>query len=71
MGHQINMRAGIVLAKGLATPSGGFAYHEVILENLANTLEDLALTTGNALNRLSASLKLPLSEWLSQCGYGQ
>ena len=35
---------------------GGFAYHEVTLENLTNTLENPALTTGNALNRLSTSL---------------
>lgn len=50
------MSTGTGLAKGLATPYRGFAYHEVILENLTNTLEDLALTTGYALNRLSASL---------------
>ena len=42
---------------GLASPWGGFAYHEVTLENLTNTFESLALTTGNALNRLSTSLK--------------
>ena len=40
----------------MSAPWGGFAYHEVTLENLTNTSESLALTTSNALNRLSTSL---------------
>ena len=40
----------------MSAPWGGFAYHEVTLENLTNTLESLALTTGDALKRLSTSL---------------
>ena len=50
------MLAGIGMAGELAAPQGGFAYYEVTLENLTNTLESLAMTTESALNRLSTSL---------------
>ncbi|KAB0406555.1 hypothetical protein E2I00_016899, partial [Balaenoptera physalus] len=42
--------------RGLSAPWGGFAYHEVTLENLTNTLERLAPTTGDALKTLSTAL---------------
>ena len=48
--------AGIGLAGGLAAPWGDLAYHDISLENLTNTLDSLALTTGNTLDRLSTSL---------------
>ena len=51
----IGLMAGIGLAGGLATPWGDLAYHDISLENLTNTLDSLALTTGNTLNRLSTS----------------
>lgn len=52
----VGLMAGMGMAGGLAAPWGDLAYHEVILENLTNTLESLALTTGNTLGRPSTSL---------------
>lgn len=52
----VGLMAGMGMAGGLAAPWGDLAYHEAILENLTNTLESLALTTGNTLGRLSTSL---------------
>lgn len=52
----VGLVAGIGLAGGVAAPWGGLAYHEVTLENLTNTIESPALTTGNTLDRPSTSL---------------
>lgn len=48
--------AGTGLTVGLATPWGGFIYHEMTLRNLTKSLETLARNTGKTLQNLGVSL---------------
>lgn len=47
---------GIAVAIGIATPWGGFIYHEATLRNLTQAVEHLATSTGEGLQGLQASL---------------